>query len=148
GGPYLYGRIAFGRLMGIEMGWVAYLVRLTAAATNANLFVIYLGEFWPAAHTPLASKLALAALILPLAAVNVFGVSPGSRVSGVVLIFKLIPLTFFVLAGLILVVPGAPLPTPVAAGTASWLDSILLLVFAYGGFEAALIPLGEAKNPE
>jgi amino acid transporter len=30
----------------------------------------------------------------------------------------------------------------------SWLDAILLLVFAYGGFEAALIPLGEARNPE
>jgi amino acid transporter len=148
GGPYLYGRVAFGRLMGIEMGWVAYLVRLTAAATNANLFVIYLGEFWPAAHTPLASKLALAALILPLAAVNYLGVSPGSRVSGVVLIFKLIPLTFFALAGLILVVPGAVIPPSVPAPPASWLDAILLLVFAYGGFEAALIPLGEAKNPE
>jgi amino acid transporter len=38
---------------------------------------------------------------------------------------------------------------PVAEPTSLvWLDAILLLVFAYGGFEAALVPLGEAKNPQ
>ena len=57
GGPYLYARTAFGRLAGIEMGWMAYLVRLTAAATNANLLVIYLAELWPAAEGPVASRL-------------------------------------------------------------------------------------------
>lgn len=148
GGPYLYGRVAFGRLMGIEMGWVAYLVRLTAAATNANLFVIYLGELWPAAETPLGSRLVLAALIAPLAAVNIRGVSPGSRLSAGLLLLKLVPLTFFVLAGLALALPRG-ISHPAATATAgNWLDAILLLVFAYGGFEAALIPLGEAKNPE
>ena len=40
--------------------------------------------------------------------------------------------------------------TPVAtphADSGTWLEAILLLVFAYGGFESALLPLGEAKNP-
>ena len=148
GGPYLYGRIAFGRLMGIEMGWVAYLVRLTAAATNANLFVIYLGEFWHRAQEPLVSRLVLAALLAPLAAVNYRGVSPGSRLSGILLVLKLVPLCFFVLAGLALVIPSGPLMSPIPLTGGNWLDAILLLVFAYGGFEAALIPLGEAKNPE
>lgn len=148
GGPYLYGRVAFGRLVGIEMGWVAYLVRLTAAATNANLFVIYLGEFWPEAHAPLASRLVLAALLAPLAAVNYRGVSPGSRLSGVLLLLKLIPLTFFVLAGLALAFPGHLREVPSPAGQGQWLDAILLLVFAYGGFEAALIPVGEARSPQ
>src|SRR5690349_1503568 len=47
GGPYLYIRVAFGRLLGIEVGWLSWLVRMTACAANANLFVIYLAEFWP-----------------------------------------------------------------------------------------------------
>jgi len=47
GGPYLYARVAFGRLMGIEMGWMLWLAQLSAPAANASLFVIYLGEFWP-----------------------------------------------------------------------------------------------------
>lgn len=148
GGPYLYGRVAFGRFMGIEVGWFSYLVRLTASATNANLFVIYLGELWPAAETPLGSKLVLAALLLPLAIVNVRGVAPGSKLSGGLLLLKLTPLTAFLILGLILALPGSPplVPTPAPAG--AWLDAILLLMFAYGGFEAALIPLGEARQPE
>jgi amino acid transporter len=52
GGTYLYARVAFGRFAGIEMAWLTYLVRLTAAATNANLFIIYLAEFWPRATEP------------------------------------------------------------------------------------------------
>lgn len=148
GGPYLYGRLAFGRFMGIEMGWVAYLVRLTASATNANLFVIYLGELWPAAETPFASRLVLAAVLAPLALVNIRGVAPGSRLSAGLLLLKLVPLTVFLIGGLALALPhGAPLP-PTHAAPGAWLDAILLLFFAYGGFEAALVPLGEARNPE
>lgn len=148
GGPYLYGRLAFGRFMGIEMGWVAYLVRLTASATNANLFVIYLGEFWPAAETPVASRLVLAVLVVPLALVNFRGVAPGSKLSAGLLLLKLVPLTAFLIGGLALALPhSVPLP-PATASSGSWLDAILLLFFAYGGFEAALVPLGEARNPE
>jgi basic amino acid/polyamine antiporter, APA family len=33
------------------------------------------------------------------------------------------------------------------APVASWVDALLLLIFAYGGFEGALFPLGEAKDP-
>jgi basic amino acid/polyamine antiporter, APA family len=49
GGPYLYARTAFGRLTGILVGWMLYLAQTAAPAANANLFVIYLAEFWPAA---------------------------------------------------------------------------------------------------
>jgi amino acid transporter len=148
GGPYLYARAAFGRLAGIEMGWMAYLVRLSAAATNANLFVIYLGEFWPGVEGRWASALVLAALIVPLAAVNYRGVSQGARLSGVLIIAKLLPLTVFILCGLWLALPHrvASHPAP-ATGVRVWLDAVLLLVFAYGGFEAALVPLGEARAP-
>jgi amino acid transporter len=29
----------------------------------------------------------------------------------------------------------------------AWLDAVLVQVFAFGGFEAALIPVGEVKDP-
>jgi basic amino acid/polyamine antiporter, APA family len=149
GGPYLYARLAFGRLVGIEMGWLAYLVRLTAAATNANLFIISLGEFWPGAAGPIASRLVLGGLIVPLAIVNYLGVSRGTRVSSILIIIKLLPLMLFVVLGLALALPH-PATTRLIApgGLHSWLDAILLLVFAYGGFEAALVPLAEARDPQ
>lgn len=147
GGPYLYARVAFGRFAGIQMGWMMYLVRLTAAATNANLFVIYLGEFWPAAAGRGAGAAVLFAVLAPLAFVNCRGVAPGARVSAIAMVAKLLPLALFLAVGIPAVLAAPPLPPPVPAPARAWLDAILLLVFAYGGFEAALIPLGEARDP-
>jgi amino acid transporter len=150
GGTYLYARVAFGRFAGIEMAWLTYLVRLTAAATNANLFIIYLAEFWPGATAPVASRLLLAAVLLPLVVANYRGVRGGVWTSSAFAVAKLAPLAIFVAAGLWAMAGGEPSPAPVRAteaGTGAWLEAILLLVFAYGGFEAALLPLGEARDP-
>ncbi len=148
GGPYLYARTAFGRLAGIEMAWLSYLVRLTAAATNANLLIIYLAEFVPGVEGRLAGSLVLAAVLLPLAIANYRGVGAGLGVSSAFTVAKLLPLTLFVVLGLALLplepVVRPPVPAP---GAGDWLEVILLLVFAYGGFEAALMPLGEARDP-
>ena len=149
GGPYLYARAAFGRLTGIEIGWLAYLVRITASATNANLFIIYLAQFWPAAKDPVTTRLILAAMIAPLAALNFRGVAGGARASSVLIVAKLLPLGLFLLVGLAhLVSHGAVTPAAIApAPLGSWLDAVMILGFAYGGFEAALVPLGEARDP-
>ncbi len=61
GGPYLYARVAFGRFMGIQTAWMLWLGQVAAPAANANLFVIYLGQFWPhakrSAYPALSSSL-------------------------------------------------------------------------------------------
>ncbi len=150
GGTYLYARVAFGRLAGIEMAWLTYLVRLTAAATNANLFIIYLAEFWPRATGPLESRLLLAAVLLPLAAANYRGIRGGVTTSSAFAAAKLVPLAVFVVAGLAVVGMGGEVhaaPPAERPDAGAWLEAILLLVFAYGGFESALLPLGEAKDP-
>ncbi len=149
GGTYLYARVAFGRFVGIEMAWLTYLVRLTAAATNANLFIIYLAEFWPRATGPVESRVLLALVLLPLAAVNYRGIRSGVGTSTTFAVAKLVPLLLFVAVGLFAIATGdaGQSPPPVQAGAGTWLQAILLLVFAYGGFESALLPLGEAKDP-
>src|SRR6185295_12970982 len=43
---------------------------------------------------------------------------------------------------------GAITPPPAPPGVRPWLEALLILVFAYGGFEAALMPLAEARHPE
>jgi basic amino acid/polyamine antiporter, APA family len=150
GGTYLYARAAFGRFAGIEMAWLTYLVRLTAAATNANLFVIYLAEFWPRATGALESRLLLAVMLLPLVVANYRGVRGGVATSTAFAAAKLAPLAVFVAGGLFVMAVGESAPglaRVVDAGADTWLEAILLLVFAYGGFESALLPLGEARNP-
>lgn len=148
GGSYLWARDAFGRFAGIEMGWFVWLTRLASAAAAANLFVVYLGEFWPGATQPAVRAVILASLIGGLAFVNYRGVQAGARVSNIFTVAKLLPLLVLVLGGLLLASPAAPVPAPVSdAGAGNWLNAFVVLMFAYGGFETALIPLAEAKDP-
>jgi APA family basic amino acid/polyamine antiporter len=149
GGPYLYARAAFGRLVGIEMGWMLWLVRLAAPAATADLFVIYCGEFWPQAKEPLPRFLILTFLYGVLTLINYRGVRGSTQVSNVFTVAKLVPLFLVAAAGSLYLLAGhtaAPV-LPTGAGTGTWLKACLLLVFAYGGFETALTPLSEAKNP-
>jgi APA family basic amino acid/polyamine antiporter len=149
GGPYLYARVTFGRFAGVQTGWMAYLARLTASATVANLFVIYLGEFLPGATARGADLLVLTLLIGGLALVNYRGVGLGARVSSLLAALKLAGLGLFVAGGMIWIAGhGAVATPPVPEGASPWLESLLILVFAYGGFEAALMPLAEARDPE
>jgi amino acid transporter len=150
GGPYLYARAAFGRGMGIQMAWMLLLGQAAAPAANTNLFVIYLGEFWPHARDPLPRALILTILVGVLALINVRGVRAGTQVSNFFTAAKLLPLFAVIGMGLFVmhVYSGGISPSAPAAVTASpWLKAVLLLVFAYGGFETALAPMGEAKDP-
>ena len=145
GGPYLYARAAFGRFAAIEMGWLAWLVRVTAGAANANLFVSSLGLFFPQSSQPLIRAALLATLAVVLGVVNIRGVKSGTRMSDVVAVAKLVPIAFFVASGLFLVGGNVHVGASDAPGN-EWLQAILALVFAYGGFEAALMPMAEAKD--
>jgi len=149
GGPYLYAREAFGRLMGIETGWLLWLARLTAPAANADLFVLYLGEFWPQARNPLPRFVILTLLVGILAAINLRGVRTGTQVNNFFTAAKLLPLAIVAVAGVFFLAAGHGETTTAqpAAGASAWLKAILLLVFAYGGFETALTPMSEARNP-
>lgn len=149
GGAYLYAREALGRFAGIQIGWMSWLVRITAAAANANLFVIYLAEFWPRVREPRLHALILALLLGLLAAVNYRGVRSGANISNFFTVAKLVPLAIFLVAGAIFVLVRDPATPPLtsAATSEAWVRALLLLAFAYGGYDGALMPLGEAKNP-
>lgn len=149
GGPYLYAREAFGRFMGIQVGWLVWFVRLTACAANANLFVVYLGQFWPSATQTVPKLTILTSLVGILAAINVRGVRTGARVSNFFTAAKLSSLGLVAATGaLYLIRAHRVIPEAlVSPGANEWGRAIVLLIFAYGGFEAALISAGEAKDP-
>ncbi len=149
GGPYLYAQEAFGRFMGIQVAWLVWFVRLASCAANANLFVIYLGEFWPSATHSITKIVVLTLLIGILAAINLRGVRAGTHVSSAFTAGKLASLGAVAIAGAFYLASGhhgASLAS-IRPAPASWGRAIVLLIFAYGGFEAALISAGEAKDP-
>lgn len=148
GGPYLYARTAFGRLVGIHVGWMLFLAQTAAPAANANLFVIYLAEFWPGAKDPWTRFAILSFLVGVLAVINILGVRQGTRVSNVFTVAKILPLLMVILAGAaVIVFHRAPMVAAAPVSGKTWLKAAVLLFFFYGGFESAVAPAGEAKNP-
>jgi amino acid transporter len=149
GGPYLYAKVAFGRFLGLQTGWLLWLTRVSSAAAVANVFVDYLPGFWPQAKGPLNRVVILTILIGGLAIINIYGVKVGARVSNFLTVAKLLPLLLLVGGGLLFIrLHGSPIPvTPESHPTSAWLSAVLLLIYAFTGFEAALIPAGELENP-
>jgi len=149
GGTYIYCRTAFGRLTGLQVGWMMMLSRLTACAANANLLVIYLGTFWPQVAHP-ATRFAIITVLLGiLLAINYRGVQDGTVVSNFFVVAKLVPLAVVGIAGGYYLFGHAGVSwAHTNANASTWRDAMLLLFFAYGGYEAAMNPMGEARNPK
>jgi amino acid transporter len=150
GGPYLYARAAFGPFVGIQIGWLTWLARISAASAVANLFISYLTAFVPAVGAPLLRFLVIAALISFLAAMNYRGASSGNQLSNIFTVTKLALLTTFVIGGFAALalhpeIRVMPAGSPALIG--DWFDAVILMVYSYGGFEAALFAAGEARNP-
>jgi amino acid transporter len=147
GGPYLYAREAFGPIAGFEVGWLLWLARVTAFAANSNLLIDYLGYFYPGIGAGTLRVVTIIAIAVALAAVNVLGVRDAALFSNVFTIGKLIPIALFVGAGLFFLDPGNFSPAP-APAFSSFTQSTLLLVYAFTGFEMAIIPAGETRDPQ
>jgi len=147
GGPYLYAREAFGSTVAFEVGWLIWLARLTAFAANCNLMVSYLAFFWAPANSTMPRALIITGTLLSLTALNVFGVRQAAIASNLFTVGKLIPMLIFVAAGLFFLNPHAfALGAGPSAGAFS--QSVLLLIYAFTGFEMAAIPAGEIRNPQ
>jgi APA family basic amino acid/polyamine antiporter len=151
GGLYLYARDALGRFAGLLVAWLTWLTRIAAPAAVANLFCTYLAQFFPALGSRKGALLVLAVLLGHLAFFNYVGVKTAKNVSNLFTGVKVSFLLFFVLAGLLalLLRPDIRVPFSVPVLTAkNWFEAILLLVYAYGGFEGALFVGGESTNPK
>jgi APA family basic amino acid/polyamine antiporter len=150
GGPYLYAREAFGPFAAIQIGWLAWLSRVAASSAGANLFITYLSEFQPAVTDPLPRAAIVSVLVVLLAAVNYRGVHGGARLSDFFTIAKLAIIATFVCGGLVALAMSPEVrvtPPEVDRTTADWFAAIILMVYAYGGFDAALFAAGETRNP-
>jgi amino acid transporter len=147
GGPYLYAREAFGPTVAFEVGWLIWLARLTAFAANCNLMVSYLSFFWPPANTGMVRAAIIVSVVVALTALNVFGVRQAAIASNIFTIGKLVPMLIFIAFGLFFLNSQAfALGARPSSGAFS--QSVLLLLYAFTGFEMAVIPAGEIRDPQ
>ena len=147
GGPYLYAREAYTPAVAFEVGWLIWLVRVTAFAANCNLLINYLSFFCESATTPFWRASIILVVVAVLAIINLLGIRQTTIVSNVFTIGKLVPIIIFVAAGMFFLNPAAykfeALPE-----TGKFSQSVLLLVYAFTGFEMATIPAGEIRDPQ
>jgi basic amino acid/polyamine antiporter, APA family len=147
GGMYLYAREAFGPIVGFEVGWLYWIVRVATYAANCNAFLIYLGFFYPAANEGWLRIAIICLVILPMTFINLIGVRETTVLTNVFTVGKLLPLIVFVGIGVFYIDP-ANFRFDVVPEYSSFAAAVLLLIYAYVGFEAAVIPAGESKDPK
>ena len=147
GGPYLYAREAFGAIVGFEVGWLMWLARLTAFAANCNLLVDYLSYFLPAVSAPAWRAGVIITVVFLLTMINVIGVRDSVRFSNVFTVGKLLPIFLFVVVGLFFLTPQNFTATA-DLGYKTFSTSVLTMIYAFTGFEMAVIPAGEVRDPQ
>jgi amino acid transporter len=146
GGPYLYARETFGSTLAFLVGWLMWLTRLAGFATLAQVFVAYVGYFWPPAESGLGRIAIITGLVLVLTVINIIGVKESARASDIFTVSKLIPLVVFVAVGLFFIIP-ARFTLAARPNLGSFSAAVFVLIYAFSGFEAVLVNSGEIRQP-
>lgn len=151
GGPYAYAREAWGPFAGFLVGWSLWLAEWIALAVFPVAFTRYLLFFLPSLqwiHQSLVKALFVAFLILT----NIVGVRAAGKTNDFLTLIKLVPLLLFSAVGLFYIMSN-----PAAAsqnlqpfspfGLSNFGPALVLIFWAYAGFEISTIPADEIKDP-
>ncbi len=147
GGMYLYARRAFGPEIGFQTGWLYWVVRVATFATNCNAMLLYIGFFVKGANEGVTRVLIVTGTVVVITLINLRGVRETALATNIFTVGKIVPLLVFVAIGLFYVEPGN-FNFDVVPATSDFSAAVLVLIYAYAGFEAAVIPAGEIKEPE
>jgi basic amino acid/polyamine antiporter, APA family len=147
GGPYLYAREAFGSLVGFEVGWLYWIVRVTTFAANCNLLITYFGFFVPDANEGGFRIAMISLVVLAIFAVNLVGVRQSAIMTNIFTAGKLIPLFIFVAVGIFFIQPSN-FTFDAVPEYGAFSSAVLLLIYAFVGFEVGVVMGGETKDPQ
>jgi APA family basic amino acid/polyamine antiporter len=146
GGVYAYVEVAFGPLAGFVTGILLWVGLTAALAAVSSFFADSVAALVPALASANAKRAVLLAVFALLAGLNVRGVRGASRFNTVLTAAKLVPLLVLIVFGFLALRPEnlrwASTPPSGQIARAS-----LLLIFAFLGIEAALVPGGEVRDP-
>ena len=151
GGPYAYAKGAWGPFAGFIVGWSLWLAEWISLAVFPLAFTRYLMFFFPNLDF-LTQSLIKVLFVAFLAITNIVGVRAAGKINDALTLLKLAPLVFFVIAGLVWIIlnpitasanfsPFAPF------GFASFGSAVVLIFWAYAGFEISTIPADEIDEP-
>lgn len=146
GGPYLYAREAFGSTVGFEVGWLYWIVRVATFAANCNLLVTYLGFFVSGTNEGWLRILLVTIVVIVITVINLVGIRESAVVTNIFTVGKLVPLLVFVVVGMFFISPQN-FNFDVVPEYGAFSSAVLLLIYAFVGFEASVVLTGETKEP-
>jgi len=153
GGSYAYAHAAWGPFVGFIVGWSLWLAEWMSLAVFPVAFTQYLMVFLPDLNL-ISQVLVKVLFVVFLIATNVVGVKAAGKTNDLLTIIKLAPLIFFLVIGLSYAATNAAsvathfFPTnqpPVSFG--SFGAALVLIFWAYAGFEISTIPAEEIRDP-
>ena len=147
GGPVRYAGSVFGRSSDCRRAGPSTSRDSRRSRPTLDLLVGAVGYFWPAADDAGVRIGLLAALTAAMAWVNVVGARAAMASLGTLTLLKLLPLLALAIYGASQV--GGAHPVLSAPPPASELGAgLLLVIYAFVGFESSVVPAGEARNPQ
>jgi len=151
GGPYAYVRAAVNPFVGFLVGWGLLLAEWFSLAVFPVAFTQYFLSLVPGIDE-LGKALLKAVFIAIILVTNLVGVKTAGRVNDALTIAKLTPLLLIVVGGIAFLglQPGtfASNLSPFVTGDLSAFGRALVLIFwAYAGFELSTLPTDEVDRP-
>lgn len=147
GGPYLYTLAAFGKIPAFVIGWILLITRISTYAALINLLATYLVFFYPPFQGQIWRVAIISGVTLLLTIINFIGVRSSTRVSNGLAIAKVLPLFIFVIVGFFFIDTSLMQPSQSYPSSGEFATSVLVLIFAFTGFESVLVNTGEIQNP-
>lgn len=148
GGPMLFVGMAYGPFAGFQAGWAYYVARITAYSANMNLMVLSVGFFWPAAAEPVPRLVLMAIASVIIIGLNIVNAKATMGYLGIITLLKLSPLVALALYGLFTWDGSAFESITQVPNVADMGAALLLVIYAYVGFESSTVPAGESKDPQ
>lgn len=147
GGPYIYAKEAFGPVVGFEIGWLFWIVRISGFAANTNVFVAYLAYFFPNCVSGAPRMSIIIFTVSSWTLINLIGIKQSVRVTDFFTAGKLIALFVFIIIGLFYIDLSYLMSTMKIPDSGALANAILVLVYAFTGFEMVTVSAGETRNP-
>lgn len=147
GGPVAYANRAYGPLVGFQTGWLLYIGRVSAIAANINVLFDYASYLWEGMSGDLIRGISFLIIIGGITVINVKGIKQAVKSLNIITFVKLVPVLLLILLAIPHLTPAGMWPEELPSF--DQVDGLVLLVlYAFVGFEGALVTAGETKDPK
>lgn len=146
---------AFGQGTGFVVGWVYWTGMVLAMSSEATAVSILVREWFPKVSIPLLGGI----IIIGVTLLNLLGADKLSKLESGLAAVKLLAIASFIIMAVLLVIglfPGKPAVGNGSLGSESFMPggikgvagSMLIVMFAYAGFEIIGLAASETENPK